>query len=278
MTHKEIMDIASATRRYNFHSHTEFCDGRASVAEFAEAAVGAGFRHYGFSPHSPLPIESPCNMAAADIDRFFAEVDAASVRYADADIKFYKAMEVDFLDDSWGPASPYFQSLGLDYKIGSVHFVPSDDGFVDVDGKFDSFKIKVDRYFKGDIRHVVELFYSQTRRMLELGGFEILGHFDKIGNNASCYRPGIEEEIWYRKTLGDLMDLIAEKHVIAELNTKAWEQQARVFPGPRYHRRLRELGVPMVVNSDAHYTNLINASRDEAFAMLQAAGFKLPNN
>ncbi len=44
---------------YNFHSHTEFCDGRAQMEAFAREAVRCGFTHYGFTPHSPIPIQSP---------------------------------------------------------------------------------------------------------------------------------------------------------------------------------------------------------------------------
>ncbi len=35
-------------RRYNFHSHTQFCDGHAPMEAFAAAASAAGFSHYGF--------------------------------------------------------------------------------------------------------------------------------------------------------------------------------------------------------------------------------------
>ena len=34
-------------------------------------------------------------------------------------------MEIDYLNDDWGPANDYFQSLPLDYRIGSVHFIPT---------------------------------------------------------------------------------------------------------------------------------------------------------
>ena len=49
----DILSLIGNERRYNFHSHTEFCDGRAQMQAFAAKAVELGFRHYGFSPHSP---------------------------------------------------------------------------------------------------------------------------------------------------------------------------------------------------------------------------------
>ena len=52
----DILKIVSETDNYNFHSHTQFCDGRAPMETMVNAAIGEGFRHWGFSPHSPIRI------------------------------------------------------------------------------------------------------------------------------------------------------------------------------------------------------------------------------
>lgn len=274
MTLNPIIRLLENERRYNLHSHTQFCDGRATMRDFAAQAVAEGFRHYGFSPHSPIPIESPCNMAEADVPVYLAEVESIRRIYADRPIKFYASMEIDYLSPQFGPASDYFANLPLDYRIGSVHFIPSDEGFVDIDGRFESFKLKMDRYFHNDIRHVVESFYSQSTKMFEAGGFDIIGHFDKIGHNASHFKPGIEEESWYRSLVNDLIDLIIEKKITVEINTKAWADHGRMFPAINLLPRLVEADTPIVVNSDAHYPNLIDASRGTAFEMLDKISSK----
>ncbi len=262
--------ITQATDRYNFHSHTQFCDGRATMAEFAEAAVKCGMTHYGFSPHSPVPIDSPCNMKRDDVPAFLDEVKRLNGIY-ERRIRFYAAMEVDYLDESWGPSNPYFASLGLDYIIGSVHFIPADSKFIDIDGRFESFREKMARYFANDIRHVVKTFYAQSHAMLDAGGMDILGHFDKIGQNASYFRPGIEDEYWYQCLVHDLIDDIIARGQRIELNTKAFAEHGRFFPGVRYLPELLSRGIEIVVNSDAHRTELINASRAEAFKAIQDA-------
>lgn len=262
-----ICEIIGDSRRYNLHSHTQFCDGRAEMAAFVDEAVKRGFTHYGFSPHSPVPIESPCNMKREDVPAYISEYRRLKSLYADR-ITLYASMEIDYLGDEWGPSHPYFDSVPLDYRIGSVHFIPSDYGYIDVDGSFENFKVKMQRYFHDDIRHVVETFYSRSRMMLDAGGFDIIGHFDKIGHNAGHYRDGIESESWYRKLVYDLMDMIIEKGVTVEINTKAWSDHHRMFPGTAWIPYLLQHNVPIVVNSDAHYPHLIDASRDAAFAML----------
>lgn len=268
----DILSLTENSKAYNFHSHTQFCDGRATMAEFAAAAVAQGMEHYGFSPHSPVPIESPCNMKRDDVPAYMAEVKRLQEMYRNSGTRFYAAMEIDYLGDDWGPGNPYFDSIGLDYAIGSVHFIPNQEGvLVDIDGKFENFKAKMSQFFHNDIRYVVDTFYAQSRKMIEAGGFDIVGHFDKVGHNAGHYCDGIELQPWYERHVHDLIDLIAEKGLIAELNTKAWTDHHRMFPNTRYLKRVLQRRVPLIVNSDCHYPDLISAGREEGFAQLAEA-------
>lgn len=256
----DFVKITDGVNAYNFHSHTQFCDGRASMEEMVKAAVDCGMAHWGFSPHSPLLFPSSCNMKQEDVSDYLNEVRRLKGLYGDV-INLYASMEIDYISPDWGPAIDYFQQLPLDYRIGSVHFIPSDSGIVDVDGKFESFKSKMHDYFHDDIRYVVNTFYDQSLKMLEAGGFDIIGHFDKIGHNASCYSPAIEDEPWYKDRVNELIDLIIEKDVVVEINTKAWEQAQRVFPKECNLKRLAENNVRIIVNSDAHYTEKVNEGR-----------------
>lgn len=262
------MKAIEGVELYTLHSHTQYCDGHAQMREFARAASDMGFGVYGFTPHSPVPIESPCNMKEADVPRYMVEV--KEMREEFPNVEFLCGMEIDYLGPHWGPANEYFAGLGLDYSIGSVHFIPSQDGdCVDIDGRFASFKEKMAKHFHSDIRYVVETFFSQSQNMLSEGGFDIIGHFDKIKHNAGLYAPGLEETDWYKRLVNDLIDSILEKNVIVEVNTKAWQQHRQLFPDQRHWKRLMQAGAPIVINSDAHYPRLINASRREAMHALQ---------
>ncbi len=263
------LSIISNTNKYNLHSHTEFCDGRAQMEAFARKDVELQFDIYGFSPHSPLPIESPCNMLSSNVNRYIDEVKRIREVHGDSCL-FLAAMEIDYLGDAWGPSNDYFNSLPLDYRIGSVHFVPTRDGkLVDCDGRHETFVEKMHRFYNDDIRYVVETFYRHSIEMVEKGGFDIIGHLDKIGDNASFFQPGIEDESWYRSLVDDLIDSIISKQLIVEINTKVVEERGRFFPGIRYWKKLVDNNVPIVVNSDAHVPALINAGRDKAFECLK---------
>lgn len=259
----------SSDRPYNFHSHTQFCDGKAPMEQFAAEAVARGFSHYGFSPHSPVPIESPCNMKRDQVPLFLDEVMRLKALYAGSGTEFYAAMEIDYLGDGWGPAHPYFAALPLDYRIGSVHFIPDQQGrLVDIDGRYENFRRKMTEHFHDDIRYVVDTFYDQSLAMVRAGGFDIIGHLDKVGHNASHYRSGIEDEPWYQVRVNELIDAVIASGLTVEINTKAWAEHGRMFPAPRHWQRLRRAGVTLIVNSDAHVPALIDASRQVALEML----------
>lgn len=264
-------EIIQTTRNYNFHSHTQFCDGHAPMETMARSAVELGFTHYGFSPHSPIPIESPCNMSRNDVEAYFAEYNRIKNIPELASCNFYVAMEVDFLGPEWGPCNDFFKALPLDYTIGSVHFIPTQDGeYVDIDGNYDAFRKRLSERFRGDIEYVVDTFFAQSRAMLTQGNFDIFGHFDKIGNNAGHVAPGIEESSFYQTLANDLTDRIIESGVVVELNTKAYLKYGRFFPSQRLIKRLIDGGTTILVNSDAHDPALINAGRIEAFNILDS--------
>lgn len=259
----DFKTLTSTTDRYNFHSHTQFCDGHATMAEFAEAAVASRFDHWGFSPHSPIPIASPCNMPFEKVDEYLAEAKRLRELHA-SDIALYAAMEIDYLGRRWGPSEAYFDELPLDYRIGSIHFIPNRQGvLVDIDGSFDNFRLKMAKFFDNDIRYVVNRFYDNSLQMLASGGFDIIGHFDKIGHNATHFSPGIEDETWYDDRVNELIGEIIASGVTVEINTKARRDHGRFFPAMRHWQRLLKAGVTIVVNSDAHHTELIDASRRE---------------
>lgn len=269
--------IHSQTRLYNFHSHTQYCDGRASVADFAAEAAACGFLHYGFSPHSPVPVASACNMSTDDVGAYMADVDEARIRH-DGQIQFYTGMEIDYLGPMWGPANSYFRDLGLDYAIGSVHFIPAKDGtLVDIDGSFERFRANMSKYFDNDIRYVVDTYFSRSLDMLAAGGFDVIGHFDKVAQNASCWQADIEEQHWYADWIDRMLNAIVSSGIIVEINTKSYARFNRLFPALRHLPRIIEAGIPLIVNSDAHEPKLINASREYAFGLLDGIAAARPH-
>ena len=251
------------------------------MAQFVEAAINEGYLHYGFTPHSPIPFDSPCNMAEDRVKEYFMEFNRLKTQYSGR-INLYLSMEIDYLGHNWNAASEYFKTLPLDYRLSSVHFIPvqSGDMMVDIDGRPDTFIRKMHEFFDDDIRYVVDSFYCQTIDMIETGGFDLLGHFDKIGFNASHFQSGIEEEEWYQKHIDNVIEAIKATDLVVEINTKAWlppvnatleqieKYTPRLFPSQQTIHKLIRAGIPIAVNSDAHFTERITAGRNAAFQII----------
>lgn len=273
--------IFPQTERYNYHSHTQFCDGRATMEEMASAAFDAGMEVWGISPHAPIAVESKCNMGYDDVPVYLAEADRLKGLY-DGKMNIQTGMEIDFLSPEFGPHIDYFQRLPLDYRIGSVHFVPTQEGVpLDCDGRFERFAMYLKDGYQGDLRYVVEKFFEQELTMIERGGFDILGHFDKIAANASLADPTLEEQGWYQALIDDVIRNAKDSGLIIEINTKSIFDKQRFFPAQPIWPRLidRSKGETaeklihrqILFNSDAHYPEKVNLGRDEAISRFKAA-------
>ena len=111
----------------NYHSHCDFCDGHAPMELFVREAVKEGFSSYGVSSHAPFPVQNGCNMQKEKMTAYLEEFRRLKQLYS-SEIDLYIGLEIDFLDDSFNPSIDYFQSLPLDYRIGSVHYIVAPDG------------------------------------------------------------------------------------------------------------------------------------------------------
>lgn len=264
-----IRHIISHTDRYNLHSHTQFCDGHATMEDMARAAAESGMVWYAFSPHSPITLESGCNMSLESVGEYLCEVDRLREVHSDGGMRLLASMEVDYISRDWGPHIDTFQRMPLDFSIGSVHFVPTRDGVpVDCDGRFERFKRNLKEAFGGDIRYVVEKYFEQLLTMMELGGFDLLGHADKIAANAAQADPGIEDRGWYEALMDDVVSHAVSGGYVAEINTKAYGETGRFFPALRWWPKFLEAGIPFAVDSDAHWPDRIGNGRKEALDLL----------
>lgn len=261
----------------NYHSHCNFCDGRSYPEDFVRFAVARGFRAYGFSSHSPLPFETFWNMSRDDMDEYLAEIARLKAKY-EGQIELYVGLEVDFLDRTYNASIPYFKNLPLDYRIGSIHFLPlspvlEERNMACIDGAYSEFARTVDAFFEGDIRRMVRRYFEAEMEMVEAGGIDIVGHIDKIYMNGQRY-PGFSLDAeWYRRPLLDLLDFVRERGLMVEVNTKNLVKKGETYPHRQFLGELRSRHIPVMVNSDCHYPDLVNDGRAEGFQLLEQAGF-----
>ena len=261
----------------NYHSHCTFCDGRSTPEDFVKFAISHGFRAYGFSSHSPLPFETFWNMSKDDMPEYLAEINRLKTKYSDR-LEIYTALEIDYREETDNPSIAYCPELPLDYRIGSIHFLPisehlCEENMVCIDGSFTDYKASLDHYFEGDIRKLVARYFDSTMKMIQAGGIDIVGHMDKIYMNGHKCEGFSFDADWYQEPFRATLDLIAEKGLMIEVNTKNLVKKQQLFPRKEYLGLLKEMNIPVMVNSDCHYPDLVNDGREEAFKLLKEIGF-----
>lgn len=237
--------------------------------ELLRAARKAGFTTWGFTPHAPICIESPCNMKAADVPAYLAEIEG--LRRLNPDIRILAGMEVDYFNPDEGPGTDLVKSYGLDYVIGSVHFIPNQEGiYIDIDGSASRFRDNLARFFHDDLDYVVRTFWKQSQDMIRIGGFDIIGHIDKIALNASAVVPDIENTPFYRELADQTIQMAIKSGMAVEINTKHYERYGRFYPHPRFWQQIASAGVPMPINTDTHEVQGILSGYHEAQRLIHS--------
>lgn len=217
-------------------------------------------------------------MPVGDMPEYLREIERLKVKYSGR-IEIYLGLEIDYLDKTYHASIPYFQSLPLDYRIGSIHFLPwrtplTEDHMTAIDGAYDIFAQTVRERYRGDIRLITKDYFESTLQMIDAGGIDIVGHMDKIYMNGSLY-PGFDRSAdWFRKPFEACIDLIAEKGLIVEINTKNRSRKQQTYPHTDTLKQLLQRHIPIMVNSDCHVPDFVNDGREETLALLKETGFR----
>lgn len=259
----------------NYHSHCTFCDGRSSMEDFVIFAIAKGVREYGFSSHSPLPFLTKWTMLEDDFADYQSEFYRLKQKYSD-NIHLFLALEVDYIDNCSSLKNDFFKDKIFDYLIGSIHYLDelSENNYWTIDGDFTEFDNGLNVLYGGDIKQAVSRFYEVSSLMIRQGGFDIVGHLDKITLHGVQYTDFNQSSTWYENLFGDVLQLIKEKGMILEINTKSMSQKGITYPHQQFYPLINEMQIPVVVNSDCHFPTSITDGFRTTYKALKNAGFK----
>lgn len=264
------------TNKTNYHTHSRFSDGSAEPVEYIEEAIRQGFSSLGFSEHSALPFENTFALKNGSEQAYVTEILRLRELYKDR-IQVMLALEADYIPGISSGFQEQKAALGLDYVIGSVHLVKNPGGELwFIDGpKRETYDKGLNKLFGSDIRKGVTAYWHQINQMLQEEKFEIIGHLDKIKMHNQD-RWFSEDEPWYTYLVNETIELIEEKGVIVEVNTRGIykDRSKSLFPGEAILRRLSERNIPVILSSDAHHPSEISMYFDEALHAMKSCGLK----
>lgn len=260
----------------NYHTHCNYCDGGKPMEDYIKEAISKGIVAYGISSHAPVNFSCKWTMKPEEANNYSKEIDDLKLKYKNQ-IQLYKGLEVDFIPEKVGPTHPNIKALGLDYTIGSIHFMDAyEDGTPwQIDDNKHVFSNGLNEIFGGDIQRVVSRYYELTREMIVESAPDIVGHIDKI-KRQNAFKPYFSEEsTWYKKEVEDTLDLIKTKGVIIEVNTRGYYKGLTdIYPSPWILKEILDRKIPVQVNTDAHVPKEIDLGYAYAIQILQDIGFR----
>ncbi len=265
-------------QNFNLHTHSIYSDGKSQPREIVEEAVRQGFTTLGFSEHNPLPFDNNFSVKETDMLRYVAEIAQLKAEFK-GKIDLYCALEADYITGVSETFSVTKEKYHLDYLIGGVHLVgqsanPDEIWFID-GSKWEVYDDGLQRFFDGDIRRAVRRFYEQTNEMIENEQFDIIAHFDKIKmHNRERYFH--EEELWYRQLALETLDLIRQKGLVMEINTRGIYKKRYngFYPSPWLMEEACRMGISAIISADAHHFSEISSEFVAAEEALKKAGYR----
>ena len=248
----------------NYHTHTNWCDGRDSMERMALAAVDKGFSELGFSTHAMLPA-GPLDwtLTAERIGDYVTEARELADGY-DGRLRILCGIEADYLQGASSPDRRVYAAYDLDYVIGSVHFVRAPDGAaVAVDASPRELADGIAAHFGGGAEALVRAYFAAVRESLAFD-FDVVGHPDLV-RKFNLKHPYFDERAaWCREELERTADAIAASGKVVEVNTGAisrgWLDDA--YPSAEFRALLRSRGVRFVLSSDAHSADALDCAFD----------------
>lgn len=264
-------------QRFNLHTHSIYSDGKSQPREIVEEAVRQGLHTLGFSEHSPLPFDNTFSVKSEKMPDYVAAIHQLREEFRDK-VDIYCALEADYITGTSEPFAVTKERYRLDYVIGGVHLVgqsanPDEIWFID-GSRYEVYDEGLQKFFDGDIRRAVRRFYEQSNEMIEREQFDVIAHFDKIKmHNRDRYFH--EGESWYRRLALETLDLIREKGLVMEINTRGIYKRRYngYYPSPWLMEEAYKMGIPAVISADAHHYSEISLEFAGAEEALKKAGY-----
>jgi len=221
--------------------HTPLCrHATGPMHSYAEHAREIGLREIGFSDHNPLPggRSAGARMAEAELESYVQCVLDLQSQYR-GQIGVLLGLEMDYLETQEDYLHRQLKAYPWDFVIGSVHFF-DDACQLDIEA----------RDYPGTADEQYVRYFELVRRLARSGLCDIIGHLDLVKRSGRVpTQRGLDEVV---PTLAE----VARAGLTLEINTSGYRHTGLPVPQPYPSLPIVEqamrLGIPLVVNSDAH--------------------------
>ncbi len=251
----------------NLHTHTTFCDGVSTCRETTLAAIDKGFSVLGFSGHSYTSFDTSYCMSREGTAEYYDCVEQLKNEFKDR-ICILKGIEYDMFSRE--------STAGLDFVIGSAHFIEHEGVYYPVDESFSKLKSIIESCFGGDVALFCKKYYEQISYLADNIPCDIIGHFDLITKYNELYPLIDTSSDKYRRYAVDALCSVIENKRLIEVNTGAMARGIRGTPYPDRFilEEIKNRGGSVIITSDCHSCEKLDFAFESTRQMLSEIGFK----
>lgn len=252
--------------KMNFHTHTNFCDGKESPESMVLAAIEKGFTALGFSGHSYTYFDQRYCMSKEGVEAYIKEIFRLKEAYADK-INLYCGIEQDFYSEE--PITDF------EYAIGSVHYIKKDGQFLFVDETAEIMKKDIQELFGGDPYAYAKVYFETAGEVLKKTKGDIIGHFDLLTKFNEGNRIFDTNDKRYREYGMNAIEALIPYDKPFEINTGAIYRGFRgeAYPSMDFLKEIKKCGGNILFSSDSHDGNSIGFRFEEAVKIALELGF-----
>ncbi len=249
---------------YNYHTHTTFSDGKNTPREMIEMALERGFHSLGISDHALTLFDPGWSVGEDRQEEYVREISVLKEEYRGR-IRVFVGLEQDALAVS--PPS------GLDYMIGSVHWLRKKEHYLQLDQSRQVLADGIRDLYDGDADALAEDYYQLVAAYSADPAVGVIGHFDLI-TKFDEHDPLFLPTARYRAAWQTTCDKLLDAGKIFEINTGGISRGFRSEPYPS-REILSYLGsrkAKVILSSDSHTTENLGYGFDEGVALAKKYG------
>ena len=182
------------------HVHSEYskhADG--SIEQVILSAISKGISVLTITDHAPFFLDSTNRLRKEEIYDYKENILSLKKKYL-GEIKILVGLECDYFEDCFDYNQEIIDYVKPDYVIGSVHYIPSINGNINV---WDLDEINNSQ--------VVEAYFNQVKALIKSKQFDSIGHPDILLR--------VVNDNFLKKYHYEIIELLNENQLAYELNT-----------------------------------------------------------
>jgi len=266
----------------DWHTHNSLCKHAVgTIEDYVKRAIELDLNVIGVSDHFPyeylrseipsledIPYEGYA-MPTNNLESYILQLDDLKEKYVNQ-INIRTAFEIDFFKHQDHILNKYLKGYlnKLDYILGSVHVLFGKAGvFAFDDGRF----LNKYKEYDGNDEIYIE-YYDSLQVMIKSPTFEldIVTHFDL----PKKFDKRIEDKDKIMEKAVETLELVKKHDLTVEINTSGLRKKVKEqYPHIDIIKKIYELGIPILLGSDAHKPEDVAYEFKSITKMLKNIGF-----